>query len=151
MISDKVSVRNLPRVSPPIPQGGGRIQTAAGELTQIVNGDLFRFVVYMEFLPDAAAPRGNHYHAAKTESLYIIKGRLRAVYQDIDTERTLETELGEGDLVAIQPRCAHVYYALEYTQAIELSTEPYNPGDTVPFNLAGRDHRAGHQEQETIR
>lgn len=131
----KVQIRRLPITSPPLPETGGRIQTPAGELAQVVNGPTFRHLAYMEFLPDSSKPRGNHYHREKTELLYIISGRLRAVYKDLESEERLEVELHPGDLVTVAPHCAHAYYALEHSQAVEMAEHPFDPTDTYPYQL----------------
>lgn len=133
----KVRLRRLPVTSPPIPAGGGRIQSPAGELAQIVNGGTYRFLAYLEFRPDAARPRGNHYHAHKTETLYVISGRLRAVFRDLDSGERTELTIEAGDAVTVEPRCAHVYFALEHSQAVELADTPYDPGDTHPCDVVG--------------
>ncbi|MFG3687838.1 cupin domain-containing protein [Micromonospora sp. NPDC047740] len=132
---EKMQLRRLPVTMPPIPPGGGRIQSPAGELAQVVNGDSYKFLAYVEFRPDASKPRGNHFHAHKTELLYLISGRVRAVYQDLDSGERAELTLEPGDLVTVQPRCAHVYYALEYSQAVELADHPYDPADTHPYEV----------------
>jgi dTDP-4-dehydrorhamnose 3,5-epimerase-like enzyme len=131
----KVTIRTLSLVNPPIPHGGGRIQSAAGELAQIVNGESFRFLAYIEFKHGAPSFRGNHYHECKTETLYIISGRIQARYFDLDTGESMDSILKGGDLVTIQPRCAHVYYPLEYSQAVEISANIYDPTDTVPYQF----------------
>jgi len=131
----KVAFRALPVTEPPIPEGGGRIFTPAGELAQILNGQAFAFVAYVEFLPNASQPRGNHYHLAKTEMLYVITGHLKAVYKELDSGLTEARTLSSGDLVTILPGCAHVYYALEHTRTIEISDTRYDPADTLPFRL----------------
>ncbi|MGH4019120.1 MAG: cupin domain-containing protein [Pseudonocardiaceae bacterium] len=117
----KVAIRSLPLTQPPIPEGGGRIQSTAGELARVVNGEQFRFLAYIEFRNDGPTVRGNHYHKQRTEILYVISGRLQAGYLDLDTGKSMKTILRGGDLVAIRPKCAHVYYPLEYSQAIEMS------------------------------
>lgn len=132
---DKVQLRRLPVTSAPIPPGGGRIQSPAGELAQVLNGDIYRFLAYLEFRPDASKPRGNHYHAIKTESLYLISGRVRAVYQDVESGERTEAVLEAGDLVTVHPNCAHVYYALEFSQAVEVANEMYDPADTYPYEV----------------
>ncbi|WP_089017414.1 cupin domain-containing protein [Micromonospora coriariae] len=132
---DKVQLRRLPVTTPPIPPGGGRVQSPAGELAQLVNGDSYQFLAYLEFRPDATKPRGNHYHAHKTETLYLISGRVRAVYHDLDSGERARMTLEPGDLVTVQPRCAHVYYALEHSQAVELANRPYDPADTHPYEV----------------
>jgi mannose-6-phosphate isomerase-like protein (cupin superfamily) len=133
---DKVSIRRLPVVEPPAPPDGGRIQTAAGELAQIVNGLELRYLAYVEFKVDAPILRGNHYHEHKHEFLYVISGRLRARYLDLDSGETAEVLLEAGDLVTVAPRCGHVYHPLEYSQAVEFSANAYDPADTLPYPLA---------------
>ncbi|MGQ0776882.1 MAG: cupin domain-containing protein [Pseudonocardiales bacterium] len=131
----KVTIRTLPLTQPPIPEGGGRIRSAAGELVQIVNGEQFRFLAYIEFKQDAQAVRGNHYHARKTEIMYIISGRLQAKYMDLDSGESMKVILGSGDLVTIRPKCAHAYYPLEYSQVVEMSATVYDPTDTITHKL----------------
>jgi mannose-6-phosphate isomerase-like protein (cupin superfamily) len=134
---EEILVHRLPIGEPPIPEGGGRITTPAGELAQIVSGGSYAFLAYIEFLPDETKPRGNHYHAIKTETLYIIKGSLRAVYRDIERGTMREVALSAGDRVTIPPKVAHVYYASEYTQTVELADLPYDPNDTISLRLEG--------------
>lgn len=131
----KVAIRTLPLTQPPIPEGGGRIQSLTGGLVQVVNGEQFCFLAYIEFKQDAPAPRGNHYHERRTEIMYVISGRLQAEYMDLDTRESMEVILQSGDLVAIRPKCAHVYYPLEYSQAVEMSTTVYDPTDTVTYKI----------------
>ena len=137
-VTEKVSVRRLPDVVPPIPPGGGRMISPAGELAQIVNGDPYRYLAFLEFQPDPDAPRGNHFHAVKTEHLYIVDGLVRATYRDLDTEETTEVELTAGDLVVVQPRCAHAYVALTHSHAVEFSPLSYDPADTIAYALSQR-------------
>lgn len=132
---DKLNVRSLPMTEPPIPNGGGRISTPAGEIAQIINGEDFSFLAYIEFQPGATRARGNHYHVEKTELLYLINGRLRAVYEDMESGLREERFLSAGDLVTIQPKCAHVYFALEYSQSVEISIGKYDPADTIRFEV----------------
>ncbi len=107
----------------------------AGELAQVANGEAFHFLAYVEFQENASALRGNHYHARKTETLYIIRGKLLAKYKDIETGEEFETTLETGDLVTISPGCAHGYLPLEYTQALELSPAVYDINDTIRHEL----------------
>ncbi|MFU8855176.1 hypothetical protein ACNAW0_30080 [Micromonospora sp. SL1-18] len=101
----------------------------------MVNGDSYQYLAYLEFRPDATKPRGNHYHAYKTETLHLIIWRVRAVCQDLDSGERARMTLEPGDLVTVQPRCAHVYYALEHSQAVELADRPYDPADTHPYEV----------------
>lgn len=133
MLLSKVSVKKLEIQSPPLDSEGGRILTPAGEIAQIINGTSFNFLAYIEFQYNPKAPRGNHYHEVKNEYLYIVKGRLRAIYHDVDSGIQKETFLEAGNLINIKPRCAHVYFALEYTQAIEFSPNIFDPHDTKKY------------------
>jgi quercetin dioxygenase-like cupin family protein len=139
-VMDKVTIRRLPDVVPPIPEGGGRIVTSAGELAQIVNGDAYRYLAFLEFQADPSAPRGNHFHAVKTEHLYLVDGLVRATYRDLDTHESAEVELVAGDLVIVHPRCAHAYVALEHSHAVEFSPLAYDPADTIRYVLSVVDH-----------
>jgi hypothetical protein len=132
----KFEVRRLPISAPPLPESGGRLITTTGELTPFANGGYYRFAAYLEFLPDRhARRRGNHYHAEKTETLYIVKGALIATYVDLDSGERTETHLQEGDLAIVYPRCAHAYTPLEYSQAVELASHSYDATDTVPYRI----------------
>lgn len=133
-MADKVSVQHLPVMQPPLPSTGGRFSSPAGEMAQVINGEAMRLVTYIEFRADGK-PRGNHFHREKVEIIYIIRGRLKAIYIDLDANQRQEVELKTGDLVRVQPNCAHVYIAEEYTQALELNAVPYDPADTVPYQI----------------
>jgi mannose-6-phosphate isomerase-like protein (cupin superfamily) len=134
-MTDGFQVRRLPIVEAPIPPGGGRILSTNGELAQILNGDTFRFLAFIEFLPDSPALRGNHYHDRREETLYVLSGRLLSRFRDVDTGRTHEFELSRGDLVRVPPRWAHTYLPLEPSSAVEMSPQTYEPDGTTPYPL----------------
>jgi mannose-6-phosphate isomerase-like protein (cupin superfamily) len=131
----RVSIRRLPVLDGP-PQepvlDGARILMTAGEAAPVFNGSPFRFIAYLEFLPGTGAWRGNHWHERRREALYVIRGRLRAVFEDIDTGERAEAVLETGDLLHIDPRCAHAFQALEYAQVIECSPLDYDAADAYP-------------------
>jgi mannose-6-phosphate isomerase-like protein (cupin superfamily) len=134
----KVAVRRLAIYTPPLTAPlteGGRITTAAGEIAQLVSGEEFRYLAYLEFLHKPDVARGNHYHLHKTESLYVLHGRLRTVFKDIETDEMQTVELQPGDIATIQPGCAHVFVPLEYTHALEFSPQPFDPDDTYRYML----------------
>ena len=131
----KVSIRRLPVLeAPPAAPvlAGARILMPAGEAAPVFNGGPWRFIAYLEFLPGTNAWRGNHWHELKRESFYIIKGRVRGVFEDLDTLERTEAVLEAGDVVVIEPRCAHAFAALEYAQAIECSPLVYDAADAHP-------------------
>lgn len=136
----RVSIRRLPVLdAPPATPvlDGVRIRMSAGEAAPIWNGTPFRFIAYLEFLPDTGAWRGNHFHEKKREAFYVIRGRLRAVFEDVDTGERAEHTLEAGDVLHIEPRCAHAFQALEYAQVIECSPLDYDAADAYP-RVVGR-------------
>lgn len=133
----KVTISHLPFLKPPLPMEGGRVATPAGELAQIINGEILRHIVYLEFLP-ASQPRGRHYHQHKTEILYILTGTLQALFQDITSKEQLEVTLQAGDMVRVSPQCAHQYRSGTYAQALELAAQPYDPTDTIAYAMTLR-------------
>lgn len=136
MLLDKINIRRLEVKTPPLDENGGRIISQAGEIAQIVSGTSFKFLAYIEFEESGETPRGNHYHVNKEEFFYVVKGRLRAIYENLETKERAETVLETGDLVSVKPKCAHVYFPVEYTQLIEFSTGAFDPADTYKHVVA---------------
>lgn len=135
----KVSIRSLPVLDAP-PSApildGVRIRMAAGEAAPVFNGGPWRFVAYLEFLPGTGAWRGNHYHEKKREYFYVVTGRLRGVFEDIDSGDRFDCELAAGDVLTIEPRCAHAFSAIEYAQVIECSPLEFDASDAYPRVVA---------------
>lgn len=133
-----LTIRRLPvihgRPTSPV-LDGGRIVLPAGEFAQIANGEEARFIAYLEFLVGPGRARGNHVHARRAESLYVIRGRLRGRWAEVASGAREERVLKAGDLVRVASGCAHAYEALEYSQAIEFSDTPFDPDDVVPFSF----------------
>ena len=131
----KVAILSLPVLDAPPAQprlDGVRIKMAAGEAAPVFNGGPWRFIAYLEFLPGTLAWRGNHYHEKKREYFYVIRGRLHGVFEDVDTGERAEAELVAGDVIVIEPRCAHAFRALEHAQAIECSPLEFDASDAYP-------------------
>lgn len=132
-VASKYTVQHLPIMDPPLPHSGGRMVNSSGEMAQIVGDESVRHVVYIDFKPDGK-PRGNHYHVKmQTHGIYVIKGELRVTLVDIEDESRDTVTLHAGDFIRIKPRCAHVFVAQEYSQALELNDTPFDPADTIPY------------------
>lgn len=128
-------VRSLPIVEPPIPEEGGRLLgDTAGEMARIFNGPAMRFLAYIEFAL-GGRPRGNHVHHVKVEHLYVISGALESTFVNSLTGDTATRLVTAGDLVTVQPECAHVYQAREATHALEFSTSVYDPEDVERYPI----------------
>jgi dTDP-4-dehydrorhamnose 3,5-epimerase-like enzyme len=132
----KLSLRRLPRFRVPLERpvlDGGVIEMPAGDFIQVANREAVRFVAHLEFRAGAHASRGNHYHLVKTETLTVIRGRLRARYADVDTGERHEVVLEAGDQVRVAPRCAHSYSGLEASAAIEWASHDFDPADAIAY------------------
>lgn len=127
-----VTIRALPVLDAPPPQpilDGVRIRMRAGEAVPVWNGGPWRFIAYLELLPGEGAWRGNHFHEKKTEYFYVISGRLRGVFEHLDTGEALDTELEAGTTLVIEPRVAHAFKGLERSQALECSPHEFDASD----------------------
>lgn len=134
-VADKYSVQHLPIMDPPLPNDGGRMVNASGEMAQIIGDEPVRHVVYIDFKQDGK-PRGNHYHIKlEVHGIYVIKGTIRVLLEDIDDKSQAMVTMRAGDFIRIKPRCAHVFIADEYSQALELNSTPYDPADTFPYTI----------------
>lgn len=128
-------VRTLPIQQGGIaPPSGGRVVTGAGELTQLIAGNIFRHLAYLEFKA-SGAPRGNHYHRVKHEFVYVMSGHLEVVSVNLDTNEKQTITMRAGDLLESPPMNAHVFIAKEDTMALEFAAQPYNPEDTIPYKV----------------
>jgi hypothetical protein len=87
-------------------------------------------VALLEFLPNAGI-RGNHYHLSKSETMYIIYGKLKLYYWMPTEPEIKDAIVGCSELITIKPNLAHAYQALEPTLAFEVGSLPYNLEDTV--------------------
>lgn len=112
-----------------------RITEERGELAQIVNDECFRHIVYLELKPGFF--RGKHYHLRREEVFYVVSGKVKAVFEDIETTERLEKILSAGDKVMILPKCAHVFFSVEYSQLLHYSKDKYDPADTYPYDFEG--------------
>lgn len=79
--------------------------------------------------------RGSHYHEVKEEIFYVIRGKIRALFLDMDTLQKEEYVLEKGDKIRIKPRCGHIFYGLEDTLVVEYSPQVYNMEDSYRIDL----------------
>ena len=69
--------------------------------------------------------RGNHYHNEKTEIFCVIKGKLKVLIQQIDSnkidEYILDSNKNELDRILVPPRYAHAFINIGNEEAILLA------------------------------
>jgi dTDP-4-dehydrorhamnose 3,5-epimerase-like enzyme len=104
-----------------------------GELALIEDGKTFRHLGYFSIKKGEGYYRGGHYHRKKVENFYIISGRIRVRYEDLDTGEKSVVILEAGQRVAIYPQCAHRFEAEEDAQVIEYYDSTYDPDDDILF------------------
>lgn len=111
-----------------------RLIQPRGELALIEDGESFEHLGYFSLFAGQGY-RGGHYHQRKTERFYVISGRLAIALHDLDTGDAGTVEVHAGTKVAIPPRLAHRFEALEDAQVIEYYAGAYDPEDDFPFSF----------------
>ncbi len=137
MLDTKVVIEELPT-------GGDdnaerRIFSSKGEMAQILNRTIesCKHLVYWDLNTALSGQeRGHHYHARKVEHFYILTGEMELLLEDLDTPAVKILVLKAGTKLTISPRTAHAFRARVYSQALEYSSEPYDPSDTYPHKVA---------------
>lgn len=131
-LQGKVSVESLPALTPPFPPDAPRrkrLSLPQGELASFHDGEPgMRYIAGIVLQPGSV--RGNHYHEAKNERLYVVAGELDLVLEDVDTGERETVRLGPGDLACIPPRVAHALRVVQAGYAIEFSPEAFDAADT---------------------
>ncbi len=112
-----------------------RLLLPQGELAQVYNADEgIRYMAVVETRVGFA--RGNHYHKVKQERIYVLRGEVVAIVEDIQTRARAEVPLRTGDLLLIQPGIAHALQTVEPGQAIEFGQVCFDAADIFTYPLA---------------
>jgi len=129
----KVIIENLPETN--CIEGAKRWTEDKGEFVQISYREDIRHVAYFELRKGFT--RGGHYHNRKEEVFYIIDGRVRGVFYDLETGEQAEYIFEKGDKIRVKTGCAHIFYGVEDSHAIEYSNQYYDSRDAYPYVLGG--------------
>ncbi len=134
-LAGKVCKWTLPVVEkPPGPYKLKRLLLPQGELANIYDADEgIHFLTFLELRADSI--RGNHYHKAKEEFVYVIRGGVSLDVEDIDSKERDLIPLQSGDIALIQPGVAHALRTTEAGQALEFSRQRFDPQDTYRYQL----------------
>jgi mannose-6-phosphate isomerase-like protein (cupin superfamily) len=137
-LSGKVLKRPLPVFNGPTgPEAPAvkRLLLPQGELAQFYDAaEPVRYLAYIELRPGTV--RGNHYHEAKEELIYLIQGEILLEVQDIDSKERDSIPVAAGETVLISTRVAHALRVLKAGHAIEFSSARFDAADTHRFPLA---------------
>ncbi len=112
-----------------------RLMLAQGELAQFHDDE--EGIHYMAVIEArAGCVRGNHYHKVKRERIYVLRGELRVVVEDIQTKARASVPLRTGDLVLIPTGIAHALQTVQPGEAIEFGQVRFDAADIYPYPLA---------------
>ena len=111
-----------------------RLMLAQGELAQIHDAD--EGVHYMAVIEArAGCVRGNHYHKVKRERIYVLRGELLVVVEDVQTKERASVPVQTGDLVLIPTGIAHALQTVQAGEAIEFGQARFDAADIYPYPL----------------
>ena len=122
---DKVQIERVPATKDVT--GAKRWEEERGEFVQISYREEIRHLALFQIREGFS--RGNHYHEKKEEIFYVVSGRMKAIFLDMDSPQIEEHLLGKGDKIRIKPRCAHRFIGLEDTLVVEYSPQYFEPED----------------------
>jgi dTDP-4-dehydrorhamnose 3,5-epimerase-like enzyme len=129
----KITIEKLPETKEI--DGAKRWEDTKGEFVQISFREDIGHVAFFELKKGQF--RGNHYHEKKEEVFYIINGKIRAVFADIDTSEREERILTKGYKVQVPTRIGHIFYGLEDATVVEYSPQYYDKKDALKINIEG--------------
>jgi quercetin dioxygenase-like cupin family protein len=113
-----------------------RLSLPQGELAQCYDDDRpIHYIAAIELRP--GTERGNHYHLAKEEFVYLLDGQLLLLLEDIETKARESIPMQAGDLVFIAPGVAHAFRIEKGGSAIEFSTARFDAADTFRYPMSG--------------
>ena len=136
-LNGRVLKQTLPCLTP---GGGGampamkRLKLAQGDLAQFHDADTpIHYIASLDLV--AGTVRGNHVHRAKLEHLYLLRGELELILEDLETGERDTVRLVAGDRAVIQPGVAHAYRVLQGGVAVEFAPQRFDPDDTRPHKV----------------
>jgi dTDP-4-dehydrorhamnose 3,5-epimerase-like enzyme len=107
-----------------------------GEFAQIAYKEEIRHLAFFEL--KKVSFRGGHVHKEKEEVFYVIRGRIQAIFRDMETLRQEEHILVKGDRIRVKTNCGHIFYGLEDSLVVEYSPQVYNKGDAYPVDFGNK-------------
>ncbi len=136
-LEGKVLKRSLPvfHGAPPVDaMGSKRLLLPQGELAQLYDGaEGIRYLACVELRTGGI--RGNHFHRAKEEFVYVISGELLLLAQDGREGARVSIRCQAGDLAMIATGIPHAIQTIEPGYAIEFSKTQFDATDVERFTL----------------
>ena len=131
-MTDKIQIEELPVTEEFVRQK--RLIQDRGELALIEDGKSFQHLGYFSLKKGEGYYRGGHYHRKKVEHFYVVSGRIRVRFVDLDSGERSQVFLEEGQRVTIYPNCAHRFEAEKEAQVIEYYNSIYDPEDDIHYS-----------------
>jgi dTDP-4-dehydrorhamnose 3,5-epimerase-like enzyme len=113
--------------------GAKRWSEDKGEFVQISHREDIGHLAFFELKKGHV--RGNHYHEKKEEVFYIISGKVRAIFFDIDSSEKEEQILTRGDKIKVATRIGHIFLGIEDALVVEYSPQYYDKEDAFRMDL----------------
>jgi dTDP-4-dehydrorhamnose 3,5-epimerase-like enzyme len=113
--------------------GAKRWEDAKGEFVQISYREDTGHIAFFELKKNQF--RGSHYHEKKEEVFYIISGKIRAIFVDVETSEREERILMKGDKVQVPTRVGHIFHGLEDATVVEYSPQYYDKEDALKIDI----------------
>ena len=139
LLNGKVVVRSLPVLELPLAANAPtvkRLMLAQGELAQFYDADNgMRYLAFIELR--SGTVRGNHYHKVKEEWLYVMRGEVVLVIEEIQSRTRESYSMKTGDLAIISTAIAHTLQVVSAGEAIECSSARFDPADIYKYHLVG--------------
>ena len=129
----KITIEKLPETKEI--DGAKRWEDAKGEFVQISYLEDTGHVAFFELKKGQF--RGNHYHEKKEEVFYVINGKIRAIFVDVDTSEREERILTKGDKVQVSTRVGHIFHGLQDATVVEYSPQYYDKEDALKIDIEG--------------
>jgi mannose-6-phosphate isomerase-like protein (cupin superfamily) len=136
-LAGKVRHESLPLVRGPVGPDAThlkRLLLPQGELAQIYDAaEGIRYLAVIEL--QEGNTRGNHYHEVKEEFVYVLRGEVLLVAEDIASKARESVRLQAGDLAFIQTRVAHALRVVQPGLAVEFSGARFDGADIYRYPL----------------
>ncbi len=111
-----------------------RLMLTQGELAQFHDSDVaVHYIAALELTESGV--RGNHYHLTKVEHVYLMRGEMDLIAQEMKSGERVEVVIQAGDLAVIQPGVAHAFRVREPGVAIEFAPTRFDPSDIHRYSL----------------
>jgi uncharacterized RmlC-like cupin family protein len=132
-LGGKVQMLSLPKMSVPVAPDAPamkRLMLTQGELAQFYDGaEGIRYLAWIDLIP--GQPRGNHYHRAKQEYVYLLAGECDLVVATLEGDARETIRLHTGDLAFIAPLVVHVLKPVSPGHAVEFSPQKFDHDDII--------------------